>query len=40
VTNAGRETEWALREYIGNLPAGRQRDAFEKALEKLDEPKR
>lgn len=32
--------ENAMREYIANLPAGRQKDALDKALQKLDEPKR
>lgn len=32
--------EDAMRDYVGNLRGGRERDAFENAVNKLDEPKR
>jgi len=32
--------EDAMRDYVGNLPAGGERDAFENAVKKLDELKR
>jgi len=39
VTSWKRKDEEAMRAYIGNLPPGKERDAFESALKKHDAPK-